>query len=360
VAHAEHEPETEDGEPAAQSKLTSRARSGISARNMHLRPASDQIAGQGTAAAHRPVPRAPVVFQRSSRRTYAINSALECIDMRKSLTFAAIVLCVGLVLAFLTRPGQAGDIGTAPTATVTIGAEDFRFDAPAQIAAGPTTFRLVNNGTLHHHVFIVRLDEGRTVADLEAALARQHQLPAWAKAVGGPNAVDPGGTASATVNLRAGTYAMLCIIPDKDHVLHAMKGMTHTFEVTPAPRDADLPKSDLLMTLSDYDFQLSAPLTPGRHEIRVVNKAGQLHELVIFRLLPGRTQEDLQQWLGGMMQGPPPAEAVGGVSPLDNGYANTFTMDVEGGTYIFICFMPDVKDEQPHFVHGMIKAYTVE
>lgn len=280
--------------------------------------------------------------------------------MRKSLTFAGFVLCIGLVLAVLTRPGQAGGHGTVETATITIGAKDFEFDAPSQISAGPTTFRLVNNGTQVHHVFIIRLDDGKTRADLEAALAQSHHLPSWAKAVGGPNAVDPGMTAAATVNLRAGTHVMLCVIPDKDHVLHAMKGMVHTFEVTPAPRDADLPATDLLMTLSDYDFQLSTPLTRGRHEVRVVNKAAQIHELVIFRLLPGRTQKDLQEWLGGMMQGPAPATAVGGVSPIDNGYANTFTMDVESGEYVFICFMPDVKDERPHFVHGMIKSYVVD
>jgi hypothetical protein len=29
------------------------------------------------------------------------------------------------------------------------------------------------------------------------------------------------------------------------------------------------------------------------------------------------------------------------------------------GNYVLICFEPDAKDGMPHFVHGMLQAFTV-
>ena len=117
-----------------------------------------------------------------------------------------------------TTPAQAGAPATPAsmasfdpaTHVAVIHAKDFSFDSPDSVTAGWTTFHLVNDGPNLHHAQIVRLDSGKTVADLEAALKVKDAPPAkWIVPVGGPNAPDPSGSTDATMNLEAGQYAIL-------------------------------------------------------------------------------------------------------------------------------------------------------
>ena len=87
-----------------------------------------------------------------------------------------------------------------------------------------------------------------------------------------------------------------------------MKGMYRRLVVVsaaPAAVGADEPKADVTVTLSDYAFALSAPLSAGTHTIRVENSGPQLHELTIERLEPGKTLADWQQWVADSMRGTP-------------------------------------------------------
>jgi hypothetical protein len=112
------------------------------------------------------------------------------------------------------------------------------------------------------------------------------------------------------------------------------------------------------MTLSDYDFQLSTPLTAGRRVIRSDNSAEQPHELVFVKLNPGKTAQDLAEW-ATKMEGPPPGVPVPGTSPMSKGMSNTVVVDVTAGDYALVCFVPDAKDGRPHLAHGMLKQITV-
>ena len=240
-------------------------------------------------------------------------------------------------------------------------ASDFSFQAPDELPAGPTTFRLVNRGPAIHHAQIMRLEDGKTLEDLLAAFQSHGPPPAWLKAVGGPNAPDPGAEAIGTVVLEPGNYAIVCFVDMPDHIPHFVKGMVRAFRVTPAlvQASATEPRADATMTLSDYDFQLSAPLTAGRRTIRVENAGPQAHEVELVRLAPGKTAQDLMGWMQEM-QGPPPGSAIGGVAGLDPGRHASFTADLTPGEYVLICFIPDSKDGKPHLAHGMMKTITVQ
>src|SRR6185503_17962186 len=72
--------------------------------------------------------------------------------------------------------------------TATIYAKDYAFESPDSITAGLTNFHLVNEGQTLHHVQLIRLDSGKTAADLQAAMKNPGPPPAWAVEVGGPNA----------------------------------------------------------------------------------------------------------------------------------------------------------------------------
>ena len=88
---------------------------------------------------------------------------------------------------------------------VTVKASDFAFAAPQSIAAGQTTFRLINDGKELHHITILKLGAGKTIKDVQAAMKDPNAAPpAWLVAVGGPNAAAPGATIEATLDLAPG------------------------------------------------------------------------------------------------------------------------------------------------------------
>jgi hypothetical protein len=197
---------------------------------------------------------------------------------------------------------------------VTVRAADFAYEAPARIPAGMTTFRLANDGPNFHHMQIVRLDGAKTFADLQQALRKPGPLPGWAVVVGGPNAPDPKTEANATLDMRPGRYALVCFVDVPGGVPHLAKGMIKELTVTPAAGGATVaaaPAPDVVLTLRDYQFDLSKPLARGRQTIEVRTAANtQPHEVELIRLAPGKTAEQMLAWLG-KPEGPPPGRARG-------------------------------------------------
>lgn len=268
--------------------------------------------------------------------------------------FGTLPLALGAVALF--APGTP-----APAAprTVTIAANEFALRAPDTLTQGATTFNLVNEGKEFHHVWIARLENGRTMRDVSSVLKNPGPLPPWIREVGGPNAPMPeGGIANATGMLQPGAYVLGCWIPGPDGVPHIMKGMVRPLTVVPAAKPARAPVATVTMTLQDYGFTLSRPLTPGRHLIEVRNLAAQSHEIELASLAPGKTAHDLLTWIH-KPEGPIPGAAIGGVSPIAKGEVGWFEVDLTPGRYAMICFLPDAKDGQAHFVHGMVREIEV-
>ena len=259
-----------------------------------------------------------------------------------------------------TSPATATEAPKAAPAIVTVTATDFRFDAPATAPAGAVTIHLINHGKELHQVQLIKLEDGKTAADFAKALQTPGPPPSWIKFVGGPNGIAPGQEARATSVLAPGSYMYLCFIPSQDGVMHAAKGMVRPFEVTATSGAmAEAPAADVTITLTDYAFDSSQPLTAGAHTILVKNAGPQAHEIVLLRLPPGKKAEDFGRWAETGMKGPPPAEPLGGVGFLDKGSEGSFTADLTPGDYGFICFVPDAKDGKPHLAHGMMKTITV-
>ncbi|HET7552990.1 MAG TPA: hypothetical protein VFK04_16975 [Gemmatimonadaceae bacterium] len=244
--------------------------------------------------------------------------------------------------------------------TVDITATEFAFQAPDTIHAGLTTFRLVDTGKQLHHAQLVRLDDGKTIADLESAMKKGGPPPSWMVFAGGPNAPRPGGGVSvATQELEPGNYAIICIIPGPDHLPHIMKGMMHPLTVVPAVGvPAQEPAADVVVHMKEYGYQLSTPITAGAHRLRVENDGSQPHELELVRLADGKSLVDFEKWVDSQ-QGPPPGEPLGGVATMAPGEDAFFSSDFTPGKYALICFVPDPSDGKPHFVHGMAKEITV-
>jgi uncharacterized cupredoxin-like copper-binding protein len=256
-------------------------------------------------------------------------------------------------------PRQAMQAG--PNHVVVV-AQDYTFTAPDSIPAGLEMFHLVNKGPSLHHLQLVQLDSGKTVRDLIDAMKKPGPPPAWARFVGGPNAVAPTGTdtAVAYLTLAPGSYAMLCLIPDDKGMPHFMHGMFRALTVTatgdtPAPP----PTPDIVIHLKDYQFDVTGALTAGPHTIRVVNDGPQMHEMLLAMLAPHKTAADLVNFVEkNHMRGMPPARPMGGATALAPGASEEITVTLTPGNYGLFCFLPG-PDGKDHVLHGMVKALKV-
>ena len=286
--------------------------------------------------------------------------------MRISITSSLLAIAATATVAGALRAGvPASDPKKGKANVVTVVATDYAFQAPDTIAAGRTTFHLVNKGPDMHHIWLIKLEQGKTMADLIEATRTPGPLPKWAVDVGGPNTPVPGGEASATLDLEPGKYVMACVIPAmKDGQLHFMKGMVKEVAVV-ARRGVEqagktaAPATDVTMTLDDYDFRLSSPITSATKSIRVRNVAEQSHEAVIIKLNAGITVEAFLQAME-KPQGPPPGALIGGITGIAKGRTVDIPTSFSPGDYALICFVPDAKDGKPHLAHGMVKQFSVK
>lgn len=262
-----------------------------------------------------------------------------------------------------SKSAATATAAAAPAANVvTFTAKEYSFDAPAEIPAGLTTIRLVADGKELHHATLVKLEDGKTFDDFKAAIQKQGPPPSWMVVSGGPNPPRPGGTTEVTQLLEPGNYVIVCFIPSPDGQPHVAKGMMRPITVVPSTAHtasaSATPVPDVTIKLVDYGFEASKPLTAGKHVIRIENDGPQEHELVLIRLAPGKTAQEVATWVE-KMDGPPPGEPLGGLAGIHPGGYGFITPDLTPGEYALLCFVPDAKDGKPHVMHGMVKQITV-
>jgi catechol 2,3-dioxygenase-like lactoylglutathione lyase family enzyme/uncharacterized cupredoxin-like copper-binding protein len=231
-----------------------------------------------------------------------------------STALPSLALLVAMLLSFVGGwPNIVGADGeTSYTAT------DYGFTGPDRILAGSRVIQITNNGKELHHMQVVQLPDDKTAADIQGAMeTHPEHLPTWIKHVGGPNAILPGTHASSTMQLTAGRYALLCLIPDKHGVLHGARGMVKALTVIPAQHPHDGPRSTAIIRQRDFGFMLSHPLKPGRHTIEVHNDGTQPHEVVLVKLKPGATAKDVATALEPGASGPPPGQPIGRIVGIE-------------------------------------------
>lgn len=254
--------------------------------------------------------------------------------------------------------------GGAPVkvAPTEIALTDYAIAAPTSIPASMASFNVVNKGKEGHQAALVRLDSGKTFADWQAAMkdTMPGPKPKWIVWMGGAHAF-PGASNEFTVPLDAGEYVWYCIIPGSDGMPHMMKGMAAPMTVTTSTTAmAAAPAADIEVTMKDYDWEFSKPLTAGKHTLKITAApGGQAHEVVLVKLPEGKSGADFTAW-AEKMAGPPPIEELHGIAVMQPGQVNYQALDLKAGKYALVCFVPDMADGKPHFMHGMMKELTVQ
>lgn len=276
---------------------------------------------------------------------------------RKQTLFTVLVA----VLSLLLGACQSGE-ETAVSQEVVFIAQNNSFTGPDTIPAGWTQISLQNEGPEFYHVQLMRLERGKTVSDLIAALRENPIAPDWAKHYGGPNPPHVGESSTAIVFLEPGDYALIDTVPGKDGTPHIHHGMGKSLQVTTNDQETAVePTADVVMDLDDFSFSLSRPLIAGEQTIRVNNRGAQPHEVFLARLAPGKSAGDLLASLAP--DAPPEAidwQALGGVSVIESGAHSYFIVDLEPGTYALLCFAPDHHSGAPHAMLGMMQEFVIE
>jgi hypothetical protein len=258
---------------------------------------------------------------------------------------------------------HAAFVPPAGANVVTVVTHEYAYTMPDTIPAGLTTFVLRDEGKEEHHMTLLKVDSGKTLADVFTALKAGPEAapPRWLLPVGGPNAPAPGGSSNATLELKPGNYVAICMIPAADKAPHFVHGMVKWLVVTPSTaKPAPMPAADVTITLTDYDFTMSKPLTSGHHRIAITNTSAQPHELVISRYDEGQGNAQFEKWAYDPQGKPMPGHAMGGATALPPGHTVVVDETFPPGRYGFVCFIPDAKDGKPHFMHGMEKEFVIK
>jgi len=241
------------------------------------------------------------------------------------------------------------------------------FAGPASVRAGAVTLQLTNHGNAPHGAQLIRLLEGHTVAQALAVLGSESgKTPSWLRAEGGIGSAAPGASASATMLLAAGNYAVIDVAgaTNSQGAPPALAPLT----VTPGPQGA-LPSTGTTITAAapskdHYKWQISGPLKAGSNEITLVSKGtSAVHELSAARITGNETTAQLVKALAS--HGPPPSyvdrSTISTTAALDGGKSLTTQLVLlKPGRYVLFCHQTDRDGGKPHFAEGLITTVTVQ
>lgn len=197
-------------------------------------------------------------------------------------------------------------------------------------------------------------------------------IPAWyyqTYIAGGP-AADAGFTAQAILDLRPGTYA---VWPGDPFAPQAPVEMTVTGDAAATPGAAAEPAASATITMFEHGFSIEGQLTPGQQVVKVANVGAQPHFALLLSPTGSVTKEQVGALLEAEMTGTPTAAAAAaiGVSnpdewgfgayagTLSTGAAEWIPVDLVPGTYVLLCFVPDIEAGVPHAYLGMYDVVTV-
>ena len=266
------------------------------------------------------------------------------------------VLALIAASATVARPAVA-----ATSHQATFSAWEHRFDGPNSIPAGQTTIHLRNRGKEPHQLQLLKLEDGKSPADLAAALKTGNRsVPSWAKQMGGPNGVGAGHASEATLYLEPGSYVIICGIPGKHHRSHAELGMQKALRVMDTEPPPPEFEGNFHMAMFEYEFVVVQPLRKGRHTFYVINRGTLSHQASVVRLNPGASPEDLLKALERDIPSRLPGTLIGGMSGLEPGRDGTFTAELTPGQYAIMCLFSNPHPSESHAAKGMVMHFTIE
>jgi len=176
---------------------------------------------------------------------------------------------------------------------------------------------------------------------------------------GGPQDAAPNTTAQAVVKVTPGGWV---VFPDSNQ---APVYLTVKDEAEVGTE----PASVASIGLTEFSFSgLDSGIIAGKQIWKVTNTGAEVHMLGLGKAPDGTTKDDVMTLLNSEMSGTPVAgglqesdieDVYGGVLLLSSGQTMWPLLDLEPGTYVAVCWVPDSRNGMPHVMEGMLDVFTV-
>lgn len=252
--------------------------------------------------------------------------------------------------------------GTKRVSLLRYEALDYAFRGPAVVRAGPVELRLINHGTVPHHLVVSRLDNSTSLS------AFYLQLKSGKRSgmvnLGGPGGIEPGDSSVVVLELKPGHYAVTCWLESGPGSPHVFSGMlaelradsASTGETVVSRTASEVPSVHL--RLDEYHFHQTGRWRRGFQVVELVNTGHLRHDLQLIALAPGRNLKDVVAWVEGRMLGPAPGRLHGGAGGFEPGDTVRWGANLATGHYVMFCFVR-APDGRFHISHGMIRELRV-
>lgn len=131
----------------------------------------------------------------------------------------------GMAKAFTVVPSKDGAATSPPEVDIRLTLSDYAFDFSPALTRGRHTLRVDNTAAQPHHVEMIRLHDGKTLADAQAYMrTRAGDMPF--DLTTGTTLLSPGQVNYLTVDFLPGHYVLLCFAHDatdgRSHLMHGM------------------------------------------------------------------------------------------------------------------------------------------
>lgn len=247
-----------------------------------------------------------------------------------------------------TAPSQKS--GNAPIDNaMTVTTPGMAFETTGSLKPGVGSITLDNTDDVTHMLAFAQVKDGVTVDQIKTALGKSEEQAGKLFADAGPNGPAPLGTPalvgpgeSSTVtalDLKAGTYGMVCFLTDAQGEPHWKMGMIHEVKVS-GNEATEKPQSDGTITLDDTAITMPKGFD-GQGTFLVTNSGKKGHNLSLARLDTGTSLADFASAVGQSEQSGKSIDVkggvlAGGVDELAPGQSAYLTVDLSPGHYGYL------------------------
>ncbi len=264
-----------------------------------------------------------------------------------------VALCAIVAGGFAALAQQ--DTTEIPEVVIEKSADGYTF--PTEIADGIVNITIDNTTEAPAGPLLARLNEDVTMDAFMAELQNGPMAALPLVSLLGGLDVAPNSSRTVTYDLKPGNHVALDFNSEVPAVI--------PFVVVDGDATVAAPEADVEASLLDFAFTLPLNIPAGEQMWHLTNEGEQWHEMGIMRIDENMSIVELRQMLNAALaeSGPGAGEGEPPVAfwqPMNQGEQAWFTLDLEPGTYVIACFLPDFVSGHAHVEMGMTQVFTVE
>jgi hypothetical protein len=273
------------------------------------------------------------------------------------LRLAPAVAATAVIAFLVTAPVSRA----AAQRVLTVIAHDTSLESSPTVPAGITTVRLTLTGKAKRELVVHRVPAGTNPDELARGAKGRPERWFHDWSFGGPSVPrDSASEASASLDLRPGRYVLVAYEVDPTGRPRADKYIWREVSVIAGAVliPARFPVPDLTMRIKSAQIEVSGTVRTGQRVVQVENAAGGPHDVLIGRLKPGKTLDDVKRWDRDRTD-PAPFVYVGGLTPMSSGFTAQTKLVLQTGTHVVLCTMRHGEERQHDYQRGMLASFKV-